>query len=250
MKDLEPCNSWSFLQKLLFHRQQRPLWQSLLEHQHPQDPQHHTKAKYYLKRNYIMVSAWLVLNLLCVTCLEWKLVGITSTLKEPIWNPVKPSLTVSTNPPVEATIGTYHSPKTSVEVKCKTRQMMRGYLMERKASKLSLWCLNMSNVVTSVPECIKFTKTSSNVFILVSLVLKCVLRKSIYLLNVSFVSQFSPWHEIIIKMTHSTMLLEFNRFKDYNDITSHILRQKQQFTRGKISRKGLCKVGIIQFHSA
>lgn len=31
---------------------------------------------------------------------------LTSTLKSPIWNPVKPSLTVSTSPPVEATIGT------------------------------------------------------------------------------------------------------------------------------------------------
>lgn len=31
---------------------------------------------------------------------------LTSTLKAPIWNPVKPSLTVSTSPPVEATIGT------------------------------------------------------------------------------------------------------------------------------------------------
>lgn len=33
--------------------------------------------------------------------------SLTSTLKDPIWNPVNPSLTVSTSPPVEATIGTY-----------------------------------------------------------------------------------------------------------------------------------------------
>lgn len=31
---------------------------------------------------------------------------LTSTLNAPIWNPVNPSLTVSTSPPVEATIGT------------------------------------------------------------------------------------------------------------------------------------------------
>lgn len=31
---------------------------------------------------------------------------LTSTLKLPIWNPVNPSFTVSTSPPVEETMGT------------------------------------------------------------------------------------------------------------------------------------------------